>query len=56
MEKLRRDDASDRQLQKFLGYVSSWWSENRKKGGQTLTQARNYFQRRNADKGVDPRV
>jgi hypothetical protein len=57
LEKLRRDDAaSDRQLQKFLGYVSSWWAENRPKGGRALTQARNYFQRRNADKGVDPRV
>lgn len=44
LEKLRRDDqASDRQLQKFLGYVTRYFQNARRKGGQSLTMARNYF-------------
>ena len=48
MEKLRRDDqASDRQLQKFLGYISRYFQDQRIKGGRQLRQAKNYFTRRN---------
>lgn len=47
LEKLRRDDmASDKQLQKFLGYVQRFVANTRTKGGQGLTMARNYFNRR----------
>ena len=44
MEKLRRDDqASDRQLQKFLGYVSRYFADRRILGGRQIRQAKNYF-------------
>jgi hypothetical protein len=47
LEKLRRDDmASDRQLQKFMGYVSRYLQAMRRKGGLTLTYARSYFKRK----------
>lgn len=47
LEKLRRDDeASDRQLQKFLGYVQQYLQALRRKGGTTLTFARSYFRTR----------
>lgn len=58
LEKLRRDDqASDRQLQKFMGYVTRYVQSMRKKGGASLTFARQYF-RRTAGvlDGKDPRV
>lgn len=56
LEKLRPDDAaSDRQLQKFLGYVARYFQNTRMKGGTTLTPAKNYFKRRTND-GEDPRV
>lgn len=56
LEKLRRDDqASDRQLQKFLGYVAQWFREHRMRGGTHITPARSYFSRR-GDLGSDPRV
>jgi hypothetical protein len=46
LEKLRRDDqASDRQLQKFLGYVTRYLQATRQKGGTALTFARTYFRR-----------
>lgn len=46
LEKLRRDDqASDRQLQKFLGYVQRFAQNSRKKGGQVLLSAGNYWSR-----------
>jgi len=55
LEKLRRDtDASDRQLQKFLGYVARYAQSMRRKGGNSLTQARNYFKTRT--KVSDPRT
>lgn len=55
LEKLRRDDqASDRQLQKFLGYVSRYYQNMRRKGGQSLTLARNYF--KTTSKVSDPRT
>lgn len=55
LEKLRRDDqASDRQLQKFLGYVTRWFQNNRVKGGLSVTMARNYFKTRSAVQ--DPRT
>lgn len=45
LEKLRRDDqASERQLQRFLGYVTQYLQAMRKKGGTSLTFARTYFQ------------
>jgi ribosomal protein S18 acetylase RimI-like enzyme len=47
LEKLRRDDqASDRQLQKFLGYVSRYLQDLRVKGGRSIMQARSYFKAR----------
>lgn len=47
LEKLRRDDAaSDRQLQKFMGYVARYLQAMRKKGGTALTFSRQYFRRR----------
>lgn len=49
LEKLRRDDqASDRQLQKFMGYVQKYASIMRVKGGRTLSAARTYFGKRAA--------
>lgn len=55
LEKLRRDtEASDRQLQKFLGYVQRFFQNTRKKGGQSLTMARNYF--KTQTRASDPRT
>ena len=55
LEKLRPDDqASDRQLQKFLGYVARYWQNVRIKGGTTLTPARQYFRVRET-RAADPR-
>ena len=56
LEKLRRDDqASQAQLQQFLGYVSRYLQNTRKKGGQVLSQARSYFQTRSRQTDRDPR-
>ena len=47
LEKLRRDDqASDRQFQKFMGYVQQYLQAMRRKGGTTLTFVRDYFRAR----------
>lgn len=47
LEKLRRDDqASDRQLQKFLGYVARYTAAARVKGGRTINTVKNYFNRK----------
>lgn len=47
LEKLRRDDqASDRQLQKFLGYVTRFMQDQRIPGGRQIRQARHYFKSR----------
>lgn len=47
LEKLRRDEqASDRQLQKFLGYVSRCLQDMPRRGQKAVRQARNYFARR----------
>lgn len=55
LEKLRRDDqASDRQLQKFMGYVQRYLQSMRKKGGSAVTFARSYFQR--SVSAQDPRT
>lgn len=59
LEKLRRDDqASDRQLQKFLGYVTRFLQNTRRKGGHAIQSAGNYFTRAR-DRGTwmqqDPR-
>ncbi len=44
LEKLRKDpEASDRQLQKFLGYVQRYLQMTRPKGGRTLRATRSYF-------------
>lgn len=57
LEKLRRDDmASDRQLQKFMGYVTRYLQALRTKGGRTLTFARQYFRHGSAAESVDPRT
>lgn len=56
MEKLRRDDqASDRQLQKFMGYVQRYVQALRIKGGRAIMQARGYFGRRSGG-WSDPRA
>lgn len=47
LEKFRRDDqASDRQLQKFMGYVSRYVTDMRIKGGRVLSLGKQYFGRR----------
>jgi hypothetical protein len=52
LEKLRKDtDASDRQLQKFLGYVQRFVQSRRQPAGQTIRPARAYFTR--AHRGGD---
>lgn len=59
LEKLRRDDqASDRQLQRFLSYVTRFTQAMRQKGGTSLTFARTYFRRSlsGGDQGADPRT
>lgn len=46
LELLRKDtQASDRQLQKFLGYVQRYIQAKRKPGGETIRPARSYFSR-----------
>lgn len=46
LEKLRKDmAASDRQLQKFLGYVQRYWQAMRPKGGRSLRKQKSYFQK-----------
>jgi len=56
LEKLRRDDqASDRQLQKFQGYVQRFIANTRRKGGQVLSLVRTYFRPRRSTLGEDPR-
>lgn len=56
LEKLRRDDeASQLQLQKFLGYVQRWLAQARVKGGRALTSARSYFAPRRTATAGDPR-
>ena len=56
LEKLRKDtQASDRQFQKFLSYITRYLQSMRKKGGTALTYARSYF-RRSQDDVRDPRV
>lgn len=56
LEKLRRDEqASQAQLQIFLGYVTRYTQNTRRKGGQMIRSVRNYFIR-HRDTGVDPRI
>lgn len=46
LELLRKDDAaSDRQLTKFLAYVTRCVNAQRKKGGESIRPARSYFSR-----------
>jgi hypothetical protein len=46
LELLRKDtDASDRQMQKFLGYVQRFLQQKRKPAGDQIRPARNYFAR-----------
>ncbi len=59
--KARRDmEASDMQLQKFLGYVTAYLQEHRPRGGRRASMARSYFrdaQRRGMDRRyLDPRI
>lgn len=55
LEKLRKDrEASNGQLQLFMGYVQTWFQNSRKKGGLSLTMARNYFKTQATAK--DPRT
>lgn len=54
LEKLRKDpEASDRQLQKFLGYVQRYFSATRPKGNRVVRSAVPYF--RNARRGGSDR-
>jgi hypothetical protein len=56
LEKLRKDyQASDRQLQKFLGYVQRYLQSLRKKGGSTVSFVRNHFSSRTPP-AEDPRT
>lgn len=53
LEKLRQDDQrSDRQMQKFMGYVAQYFSDQRIKGGRQIRQAKNYFVRRGGITGA----
>lgn len=57
LEKLRKDDqASDRQLQRFMGYVQQYLQDMRKRGGTALTFAKAYFTRRSLVDTRDPRT
>ena len=52
LELLRKDtEASDRQLQKFLGYVTRFIQTMRPKAGQTIRPARSYFSRAGRGRG-----
>ena len=57
LEKLRKDtQASAEQFQQFMGFVERFRAEGRRKGGNTVTFVRNYFQRSGRrDRGEDPR-
>lgn len=61
LEKLRRDEqASQAQLQMFLGYVSRYFQNTRGRQGHVISQARRYFTRggslRQTDRPEDPRT
>lgn len=59
LELLRKDtQASDRQLQKFLGYVQRYIQAKRQPAGQTIRPARMYFSRAagRRDDGTGPRA
>jgi hypothetical protein len=57
LEKLRPDDqASQTQLQKFLGYVAQYLQDHRKRGGTHVTPMRSYFRRGGSALGEDPRT
>lgn len=54
LEKLRKDEeASDRQLQKYAGYVQRYIQSIRVKGGATIRAARNYLGRSNTRRDLD---
>jgi hypothetical protein len=54
LELLRKDTAaSDRQMQKFLGYVTRFIQTMRPKAGQTIRPARSYFSRAGRGRGED---
>ena len=58
LEKLRRDEqASDRQLQRFVGYVARFHQNMRQRGAQVVTYATRRFVRSNATSDAkDPRT
>jgi hypothetical protein len=57
LEKLRRDnEASDRQLQKFQGYVARYLQSMRRVGGSALNYSRRYFRRGPSWTAEDPRT
>ena len=57
LEKLRRDDqASDKQLQRFMGYVQQYLQDVRRRGGSALTFAKAYFRRPSIVSERDPRT
>lgn len=54
LEKLRMNtEASQTQLQIFLGYCEKYLQSKRPKGGTTLKQARSYFAESRSQRGVD---
>jgi hypothetical protein len=54
LELLRKDtQASDRQMQKFLGYVQKFLQQRRKPAGDTIRPARSYFTRASARAAAD---
>lgn len=58
LEKLRKDpEAADRQLQKFLGWVTRYLQDRRSKQGSRVSQSQNYFRRANraSERVTDPR-
>jgi len=56
LEKLRRDyDASQTQMQAFVGYVTAWLHAHRRPGGTHVTPARSYFRWRRG-RVEDPRT
>ena len=58
LEKLRADtEASERQMQSFLGYVTRYLGSRRIKNGRTVTYTRDYWRTaRNTGSEDDPRT
>ena len=54
LEKLRKDkEASDSQLQAFLGYVSRYIQATRPKGPRAVRTSKSYFRNRTGSSRID---